>query len=108
MDGVAAPAPTLGNLSPSGAQLEQKANRVNLGGPKCTPTLQPGGQGSTLKLAIAKPAVIVQGRTVRQSAPPSTINGNEVAYLGGSLRTGITAVPIAPVNRGQPPSPVAI
>ncbi|KAL8917581.1 MAG: hypothetical protein Q9208_007864 [Pyrenodesmia sp. 3 TL-2023] len=111
MNGVAAPAPTVRNTPqspPPGPQPKPEAAPVNLGGFKFTPIFQPAVQGKTENPAITKPVVIVQGQTVRQDAPPITINGNEVVYSAGSVRVGNTAVPVAPANGGQAPEPVSI
>ncbi|KAL8734030.1 MAG: hypothetical protein Q9166_001791 [cf. Caloplaca sp. 2 TL-2023] len=106
--GAAAPAPTVGPVpAPVAPQPKQQANPINLGGFEFTPIVQPGGQGGGQggagKPAKAKPAVVVQGQTIRESAPPVTVNGNKVEYSGGSLHLGNTAVPVATPKQGQSP-----
>lgn len=111
VNGVAAPAPTAGSSAqqlPPGPPPKAEAVPVSLGGFKFTPIVQPGAQDTIEKPAMAKPAVVVQGQTVRQDAPPVTINGNKVVYTGGSVQVGNTAVAVPPANRGQAPEPVAI
>ena len=104
VNGVAAPAPTISHIPPPG----QKANPVTLDGFEFRPTIQPRPQGAAVQPAVAKPAVVVQGQTLMQGASPVTINGNQVAYSGGSVYVGNTAVPIPYANQGQNPPPVAV
>ncbi|KAL8904220.1 MAG: hypothetical protein Q9207_003408 [Kuettlingeria erythrocarpa] len=111
VDGVAAPAPTAVNTPqqlPPGPQPKAEAVPVSLGGFKFTPIVQPGADDTIERPAMAQPAVVVQGHTVRQDAPPVTINGNKVVYTGGSVQVGNTAVVVLPANRGQAPEPVFI
>ncbi|KAL8718231.1 MAG: hypothetical protein Q9225_004603 [Loekoesia sp. 1 TL-2023] len=108
VNGVAAAAPTIESKPPPVASPEQKANPVTLGGFKFTPTVQAGTQDTAPKPVIAKPAVVIQGQTVQQGAPPVTINGHEIAYSAGSLHVGSTAVLVPQATRGQAPAPVAV
>ncbi|KAL8712483.1 MAG: hypothetical protein Q9220_003331 [cf. Caloplaca sp. 1 TL-2023] len=105
---AAAAAPT-GNQPIPQAQPAPKPNPVDIGGFKFTPVAQPNPPANAAKPAKAKPAVVVQGQTIQQGAPPVTINGNPVVYSGGSLQVGnAPAVPIPAAKQGQQPQPVAV
>ncbi|KAL8958084.1 MAG: hypothetical protein Q9193_004790 [Seirophora villosa] len=108
VDGVAAAAPSVGNVPRPGSQPIWKTSPVNLGGFKLTPKLQPENQGNGRKAAKAKPAIVVQGQTTPRGAWPVNINGNKVAYSSGSLQAGKTAVYIVPANKRQPAAPVEL
>ncbi len=51
------------------------------------------------------PAVVVQGQTVAENAPPVTIGGTPVVYSSGSLYVGGNAAPIVtnPISQQQQP-----
>ena len=106
VDGAAAPAPTAAVVPAPSPQSKPQINPVNLEGFEFTPVAQPGKPDTVVEPAIAEPAVIVEGQTVKQGAPPVTINGNEVKYEGGSVQVNNEIVPTTPPKDGEAPKPV--
>ncbi|KAL9010185.1 MAG: hypothetical protein Q9173_004857 [Seirophora scorigena] len=112
--------PCLGKSRPAvfvkGQTIEQGAPPVTIGGKPvefsqgsfyvdgvAAAAPNPEKQGNGGKAAKAKPAIVVQGQTIRQGEPPVTINGNK-----SPIQVGKTAVPIVPANKDQPAAPVEV
>ncbi|KAL8860166.1 MAG: hypothetical protein Q9178_003430 [Gyalolechia marmorata] len=106
VDGAAAPAPTAAVVPVPSPQSKPQINPVNLEGFEFAPVAQPGKPDTAAEPAKAEPAVIVEGQTVKQGAPPVTINGNQVKYEGGSVQVNNEIVPITPPKDGEAPKPV--
>ncbi|KAL8705801.1 MAG: hypothetical protein Q9201_001088 [Fulgogasparrea decipioides] len=103
--GAAAPAPTAGQAPRPDNQPAPKPSPVVFGGFKFTPVQQ---GNSAENPAQGRPAVVVQGQTIHQDAPPTTINGHEVVYSGGSVHVGGKTVPVKPVQPGLPAEPKVV
>ncbi|MCJ1412759.1 hypothetical protein MMC19_006857 [Ptychographa xylographoides] len=57
------------------------------------------------------PAVIVQGQTITENAPPITIDGTTVAYSAGSVYVGTSVQPVPtnqPPTQQAPPTPLVV
>ncbi|KAL8829682.1 MAG: hypothetical protein Q9170_006069 [Blastenia crenularia] len=103
VNGVAAPAPTIGNVPAPAASPKQLAKPVTLGGFKFTPTLHPETESTAVD-----PVVIVKGQTLTENGAPATINGKPVIYSGGAVYAAGTRVSVPTVQPHQPPSPVNV
>ncbi|CAA9314986.1 hypothetical protein AVDCRST_MAG94-1163, partial [uncultured Leptolyngbya sp.] len=92
-----------------GQQANQNPNPapVTVSGFQFTPV-----QVSSQEITAA-PAVVVQGQTLSQNAPPVSISGVPLAYSAGSVYAGSSAAPVPPPapqqqQYSQAPSPVAV
>ncbi|KAL8628785.1 hypothetical protein Q9189_005513 [Teloschistes chrysophthalmus] len=115
--GAAAAAPTAGPGPQAAAKPGPKPAPVELDGFKFTPIVQQQpaqnnaakpAQSNDNKPAQLRPAVIVEGQTVHQDAPPVTINGQEVSYSGNAIHVGNDNAPIAPAQPNQPAKPLEV
>ncbi|KAL8845821.1 MAG: hypothetical protein Q9221_009041 [Calogaya cf. arnoldii] len=87
---------------------EASAPAPTAGGFNFVPVVQQKMPENAAKPAQAKPAVIVQGQTIKQGSPPVIINGNKVTYTGGVIQVGNEIVPITPPKLNEPPKPVVV
>lgn len=107
--GAAAAAPTAGPGPQAVAKPDPKPAPVELDGFKFTPIVQePSAQKNAAKPAQLQPAVVVQGQTIHQDAPPVTINGQKVSYSRNTVHVGKDNVPIASAQPNQPGKPVEV
>lgn len=107
--GAAAPAPTAGPVAQAVAQPNPNPAPIELNGFKFTPIVQPQpAQINAAQPAQPVPAVVVQGQTVHQGAPPITINGQKVSYPDNAIHVGNDVVPITPAKANQPGKPVEV
>ncbi|KAL8870569.1 MAG: hypothetical protein Q9174_003417 [Haloplaca sp. 1 TL-2023] len=106
--GVAAPAPTAGQVPgpQSRPKADAKPNPVSLDGFEFTPVVEQPPTGNAGVATAEKPAIGVEGQTIKQGAPASSVNGHEVIYSGDTVRVDGSPIPIPPVQPDQPPKPV--
>ncbi|KAL8991723.1 MAG: hypothetical protein Q9169_007709, partial [Polycauliona sp. 2 TL-2023] len=101
-----APAPVSNARRPSNPLPRPQAVPVQLGGFEFAPVIHQEDPNKAPRPGKGKPAVVVQGQTIKQGGPPVTINGNKVTYTGGVVQVGNEIVPIPPPRPGEVSKPV--
>ena len=106
--GVAAPAPTAGQVSVPQSQpkADAKPDPIQIEGFEFTPVVQQSTKATAGAAFAAKPAVLVEGQTIHQDAPASSINGHDVVCSGDTVRVDGNLIPVPPVQPDYSPKPV--
>ncbi|KAL8970130.1 MAG: hypothetical protein Q9183_001669, partial [Haloplaca sp. 2 TL-2023] len=107
--GVAAPAPTTGQIPVPQSQpkADAKPDPIDFEGFEFTPVVQQSTKANAgAAAAAAKPAILVEGQTIHQDTPATSINGHEVLYSGNTVRIDGNPIRVLPSHSHLSPEPV--